>query len=138
MTVAIISAASIGLLIFVLGFLVSLARTRSKVITGVGGPTEFLTKAVRAHANSAEYAPVIMVLMLVVGVANEARMVEPFAPLNLLMIAIAASRYLHAAGFLFCETLEKPHALKAIGAVVTYVGGVILSVAAIAAVLAPR
>ena len=52
-----------------------------------------------------------------------------------LVIAITLARVLHAAGFLICRTLEKPHPLKAIGAVVTYFGGVILAVMVIGKVL---
>jgi hypothetical protein len=43
------------------------------------------------------------------------------------MIAVTASRFLHAAGFLFCETLEKPHAFKALGVLITYLGSLALA-----------
>jgi len=141
MTVAVVSAALLGLLVLGLGFVVSIARVRSKTVTGVGAPEDFLTKAVRAHANAAEYAPVLMVLFLIDGLALEqdvSRPADAFGLVEGLIVAVAASRFVHAAGFLLCRTLEKPHLLKGLGAVVTYFGGAALGVAAIAAVLGAR
>ena len=43
------------------------------------------------------------------------------------IIAVTVARFIHALGFLICGTLEKPHILKAIGALFTYLGGLILS-----------
>ncbi|MEO1311407.1 MAG: MAPEG family protein [Pseudomonadota bacterium] len=140
MLFAVISAAALGLLVFVLGFWVSIERTRSKVITGAPDPASSLAKTVRAHGNATEYAPTLMVLLLIVGVALERDMSrDPAAagPVVWLMLVVTASRFIHAAGFLLCETLEKPHVLKAIGAIVTYVGGAALSIVAIASVLQP-
>ena len=45
-----------------------------------------------------------------------------------LVVLITLSRILHALGFLVCATLEKPHPLKALGALVTYVGGLALAI----------
>jgi len=126
MTIAIYCISAMALLIFALGLWVSVQRGRTNVITGIEtDPTSGLNKAVRAHANAAEYVPTLGVLMLYLGT-------QPMAAwVGWVMIIAAASRYLTAIGFLACATLEKPHILKAIGALGTYAGGIALCVAAV-------
>ncbi len=63
MTIAIICAALLGLLVFGLGFFVSLMRGRTGVNFGyTANPTDPLHKLVRAHGNAAEYAPMLAIL----------------------------------------------------------------------------
>lgn len=139
MLVAVLCAASLGLLVLLLGFWVSIQRVRTRVITGApDDPTSTLAKAVRAHGNATEFAPTLMVLLLIVGVALEQDMSRDpaaFGPVAWLMLAVTLSRFLHAAGFLFCETLAKPHIFKGLGAAITYFGGSALALVAIASVL---
>ncbi len=124
MKVAIICTALLGLLLFVLGLVVSSTRAS----TGKAGaypqdPADQLFKRIRAHANTAEYAPMLAILMLVAANRNPAIWV-------LWTMGIAtASRYLLVAGVLMSSTLDKPHPLRFLGALVTYITGVILSVA---------
>ncbi len=117
----------------------SIQRVRTRVITGApDDPTSTLAKAVRAHGNATEFAPTLMVLLLIVGVALEQDMSRDpaaFGPVAWLMLAVTLSRFLHAAGFLFCETLAKPHIFKGLGAAITYFGGSALALVAIASVL---
>jgi uncharacterized membrane protein YecN with MAPEG domain len=81
-------------------------------------------KMVRAHGNATEYAPMLAVLMLLVGAR------EPAIWALWVMGIVTASRYLHAAGVIFSPTLAKPHPLRFVGALGTYLGGLVLCVAA--------
>ena len=126
MRVAIICTASLGLLLFVLGLAVSLTRGRTGVISGSSNdPADSLFKLVRAHGNTAEYAPMLAVLFLLVGERDPATWA-----LWTMGIAVV-SRYLIAIGMIFGPTLAKPYPLRFVGALGTYVTGVLLCIAAI-------
>ena len=128
MTTAIACCAWLGLLIFGLGFWVSMMRGRTQTVIGnAPDPADPLHKAVRAHANAAEYAPMLGVLMLALGAR------EPAGWVLTTMWVATASRFVHAAGMLLCPTLAKPHPLRFLGAVGTYVAGIALCVAALRA-----
>lgn len=130
MTTAVLSSAAMALLIFLLGFLVSLRRGQTDIITGMeSDPTSSLNKAVRAHGNAAEYVPILAVLALYLGTQSPAAWVEWS------IIVAAVSRYLTAIGFLTCATLARPHPLKAIGALGTYLAGIALCAAAVMTVV---
>jgi len=45
-------------------------------------------------------------------------------------VAATLFRYLHAAGMLVCPSLDQPHPLRFVGALGTYVTGLVLAVAA--------
>ncbi|MEO0467014.1 MAG: MAPEG family protein [Pseudomonadota bacterium] len=125
MNVAIICIALNALLVFGLGFWVSLQRSQGERVIFHGAPldpTSGLAKAQRAHGNASEYAGAITALFLLCSLTG-----REGAIVASLMIAITAARYLVAFGFLTCKTLEKPHWAKAVGALVTYVGGIVLS-----------
>ena len=125
MTTAVLCVVAMALLIFVLGFWVSIQRGRTNVITGIQtDPTSGLNKAVRAHGNAAEFVPVLAILTLYLGTQDVAAWV------GWAMIVAVVSRYLTVIGFLTCKTLEKPHVLKALGALGTYVAGIAMCVAA--------
>jgi uncharacterized membrane protein YecN with MAPEG domain len=125
MMTAVVCTALLGLLVFGLGLAVSLTRGQTGTIIGANpDPTDRLYKMVRAHANATEFAPMLAVLMLLIGSHNPASWI-------LWVIGIATlSRYLHAAGMIFCPTLAQLHPLRFIGALLTYVCGLILSVVA--------
>ncbi len=130
MFTAVITTAAMAALIFVLGFLVSIRRTQTDIITGLeNDPTSKLNKAVRAHGNAAEYVPVLAVLTIYLGLQG------PVIWAEWAMIVAAVSRYLVAIGFLVCTTLARPHPLKAIGAIGTYLSGLALCVAAVLTVV---
>jgi hypothetical protein len=130
MTIILCSAALI-ILTLLLAFWTSIQRGASKTIAYGAplDPTSSMAKAQRAHGNAAEYAALLVALFLVVGFAYEGR--DLGALVTYTIIAVTVSRLLHALGFLLCATLEKPHALKAIGALITYVGGILLAVLAV-------
>jgi uncharacterized protein len=125
MHIATICTALLGLLLFGLGLAVSNTRNRTNTIAGSStDPADFLYKMVRAHGNTAEYAPMFGVLFLLVGERNPATWV-----LWTMGIAVA-SRYLIAIGMIVSPTLAKPHPLRFAGAVGTYLSGIVLSIAA--------
>jgi uncharacterized membrane protein YecN with MAPEG domain len=121
MTTAIICVALLGILLFGLGFAVSTIRGRTDTTSGSSGdPAEVLHKLVRSHGNTSEYAGMLAVLILLVGSR------EPSTWGIASMIGATASRYLLAAGLILNETMEKPHPLRFIGALGTYVFGLAL------------
>lgn len=126
-SIIIICSASLVILTILLAFWTSMQRGSSKTISYGAplDPTSAMAKAQRAHGNSAEYAALLIGLFLITGFAYAGRDLGDLVTWT--MIAVTASRFIHAAGFLFCETLEKPHALKAIGALVTYLGSLLLA-----------
>jgi len=125
MNVAIVCTALLGLLVFGLGLAVSLTRGATRTNFGfTPDPTDRLYKRVRAHGNAAEYAPMLAILILLIGARNPAPwMVWTF-------VAATLFRYLHAAGMLVCPSLDRPHPLRFVGALGTYVTGLVLAVAA--------
>lgn len=126
MTTAAICAGLLGLLLFGLGFAVSLTRGSSGVNFGFEpDPTSPLYKRVRAHGNASEYAPMLAVLMLFLGTR------EPGAWVLWTMGIATASRYLHAAGMLMSPTLDAVQPLRFAGALGTYLAGLALCAAAL-------
>jgi hypothetical protein len=124
-SVALACIALLGLLLFGLGLAVSLKRGSSNVVIGhPSDPADPLHKLVRAHGNTAEYAPLLAVLMLALALG------EPPPVWAVWCMGLAtASRYLLAAGMLLSPTLAKPHPLRFVGALGTYLTGLALSVA---------
>jgi uncharacterized protein len=125
MTIAIVCTALLAVLLFGLGVAVSLTRGSTNTVIGynVTDPTDRLHKLCRAHGNAAEYAPMLALLILVVGARQPATwMIWTF-------IAATVCRYLHAAGMIFPATLAAPNPLRFIGALGTYVTGLALVVA---------
>lgn len=126
MIVAVGCVALLGMLLFGLGLGVSLTRQRTETVFGCPiDPTDPLYKISRAHGNTAEYAPMFAVLMLIVG-AND----PPAWALWTMALAVA-SRYALAAGILFGPTMAEPHPLRFVGATGTYATGLALCVAAL-------
>lgn len=129
MTTALICIALLGILLFGLGFAVSMVRGQTGRIIGHSDvPGDRLHKVVRAHGNTAEYAPFLAILMLLLGSRSPATWV-----LWCMGIATAA-RYSIAAGMLLSPSLAKPHPLRFLGAVGTYLAGIALCVAALMSV----
>jgi uncharacterized membrane protein YecN with MAPEG domain len=125
MTTAIVCAALLGLLLFALGLYVSAARGADKAGAYPSDPADPFFKRMRAHGNTAEYAPMMAVLILICGARN------PSTWVLVLMWLAVASRYSIAAGILMSSTLDKPQPLRFIGATGTYLTGIALSIAAL-------
>jgi len=105
-------------------------RARTETVGGVNqDPADPLYKAVRAHGNTAEYAPMAALLILYLGTQGPAIWVL------WVMGIVTACRYSIAIGILMSPTLDKPHPLRFIGALGTYLGGVALVVAAMLTIM---
>ena len=124
MKTAVVCTGLMGLLLFALGLYVSTKRGRTgKVGTTPQDPSDKLFKAIRAHGNTTEYVPMLAVLMLYLGAQS------PATWLLVVMGIVTACRFLIVIGIITSPTLAKPHPLRFIGALGTYVGGAVLSVA---------
>lgn len=122
-SLALTSVAILGLLLFGLGLAVTAVRGKTHVRMGAASdPDHLLNRLIRAHGNTAEYAPFLAVLFLVVGAHQSGHMA-----LGLVAVATAA-RVLLVVGLITCASLSRPNALRAIGATLTYVTGIWLSV----------
>ena len=126
MKIAVICAGLLGLLVFGLGLIVSMVRGNSRINFGyTPDPTNRLYKLVRAHGNAAEYAPMLAVLILYLGTRN------PGTWLLWTFVAATVFRYLHALGMVLGRTLDAPDPLRFVGALGTYVTGLVLAVVAV-------
>lgn len=130
MVVAHVCIAVLGLMVFLLGFNVSLNRRKARVGAGLpDDPTSPLFKASRAHGNTCEYAPAMMVLIYVVASLNPSPWV-----LGLIVLA-TLSRCLLVVGILTSKTLASSNPWRFIGALGTYIFGGFLAVALLFSVL---
>lgn len=125
-TTLIICAAALGLLVFSLGFNVSLTRARTKdVHSGGSDPAGMMMKAVRAHANASEYIGVIIALFVVTALVYQGR--DLGLTVSIFVIGITIARFVHAFGMLTCKTLAEPNPFRFIGAFFTFTFGFLLS-----------
>jgi uncharacterized membrane protein YecN with MAPEG domain len=122
--IAIDCVAALGALIFGLGFAITAVRTGSGTLTDSGSdPASRLYKFVRAHGNTAEYAPFLAVMILYLGSHNPANWVV------WTMIAATTFRYLLVAGMILPATMARPNPMRVVGAIGTYFAGAALCVA---------
>ena len=116
--------AILGLLLFGLGLLVSMMRLREHSIAGCADdPANLLHKLVRAHGNTAEYAPFLAVLFLFLGARSPSTMTVS------LMIIATVCRCLLVVGLVAFPTMAKPNPLRFVGAIGTYAAGIGLCLA---------
>ncbi|MBN3820977.1 MAPEG family protein [Paraburkholderia sp. Se-20369] len=123
-SIALACTAVLGLLLFGLGLAVSIGRFRAT--TGDGSapdPANPLHRLVRAHGNTAEYAPFLAVLFLYFG------MHEPSDAILSLIVAATVCRCLLVVGLLAWPTMSKPNPARFVGALGTYLCGAALSIA---------
>jgi uncharacterized membrane protein YecN with MAPEG domain len=122
MNIAIVCTALLGLLLFGLGFYVSIQRQQSRRSIGHDvSPVDPLHRAVRAHANTAEYAPFFAVLFLWYATRP--------APTWILAIIVLATvaRFALAGALLLGPTLSRPNPARLFGALFTYLCGLALA-----------
>jgi uncharacterized membrane protein YecN with MAPEG domain len=113
----------LGLLVFGLGLAISLTRRRLGIGTGYpDDPSHPLYKLVRAHTNTIEYAPTLGLLIYIVDTFHSGPWVSAMT------IGATVSRYLMVAGMLLSGTHAKAHPLRFLGALGTYVFGLVLCV----------
>jgi uncharacterized protein len=122
MNIAILCTVVLGLLLFALGLNVSITRKRHA--KGIGHdlrPDDPVHRAVRAHGNTAEYAPFLAALFLWYAAHG--------APVwvNVTIIIATLARLLIAAGLLWGGPLNQANPLRAIGALFTYLAGLVLT-----------
>ena len=126
-SIALGCTAVLGLTLFLLGFAISIERSRVGTLSGsTPEPDQRLTKLVRAHGNAAEYVPFFAVLFLFLGSRN-----PPDWQLWC-MAGATACRLLHVVALLAWPTMARPNPARAIGALGTYGFGVALCVALLA------
>ncbi|WP_296657958.1 MAPEG family protein [Paraburkholderia sp.] len=114
----------LGLLLFVLGLSVTVVRSRVGLLSGYAPePDLLLTKLVRAHGNTAEYAAFFAALFLYLGAQN-----PPHWQLWCMAGAMAC-RLLLVVSLVAWPTMSKPNPARAIGALGTYVFGAALCIA---------
>jgi hypothetical protein len=123
----IVCLALLGALLFGLGLAVSLARTKVARFDGYApGSDDFLHKLVRAHGNTAEYAPYLGVLIVYLASRPIATWVE------WVIVGTTAARFAIVVGLLAFQDMAKPNPVRFIGALGTYIGGLALCWAAVA------
>jgi uncharacterized protein len=124
MTTAVVCTALLALLVFGLGMNVSRIRgtTTDQFPTD---PTDGLFVAVRAHGNATEYVPTLAILILLVGSR------DPAAWMVAVFVVATAARYVHAVGIFTASDLARQTPLRILGAMGTYLCGLLLVVAAL-------
>ena len=119
---ALLCIATLGLLLFALGLAVSGARAKSRVLIGVTPDADhLLNRLVRAHGNTAEYAPFLALLFLVHGARHPGPLVVGF------IVAATLSRIVFVVGLLTARSLSRPSPLRFLGAAGTYGCGIWLA-----------
>jgi uncharacterized protein len=122
MNIAIVCTALLGLLLFGLGLNVSLQRRQNRRSVGYeASPTDPLHRAVRAHANTAEYAPFFAVLFLWYATRP--------APVWIIAIIVLATvaRFALAGALLLGPSLNRANPARMFGALFTYICGLALA-----------
>ena len=121
----IIAITLLAILVLGLGFNVSLQRNKTKTGISAGSdPASPLMKAVRAHANAAEYNGLLIGLFVTMALVYQGRDLGLFA--SAIVIVLTLARFTHAFGMLTCATLEQSNPFRFIGALLTYLAGFIL------------
>ena len=128
MNVAVFCTGMLGLLVFGLGFGVSALRGSSRTnFAYTVDPTDRLYKLVRAHGNAVEYAPMLALLTWYLGAHQPGRFVV------WTFVVATLCRYLHALGMILAKSLDGVDPLRFMGALGTYVTGIVLVVAVLLA-----
>ncbi len=121
-TELILASGLLGLLVFALGFNVSLQRNKSREGVSVGtDPKSPLLKANRAHANAAEYNGVLIALFVVIALVYRNRDLGLLATSLVGLVTLA--RFSHAFGMLTCKSLNEKNPFRFAGALITYLAG---------------
>ena len=123
MATAVICIGILGLLVFGLGLAVSLTRGRTETLYGASeDPSSLMYKMNRAHGNTIEYAPMLAVLMAYIGTF------QPSHWIAWVMIAAVVCRVLFVFGIITGETMNKANPFRFIGALGTYITGLVMVV----------
>ncbi len=118
MNVELMCIVLLALLTIVLGIFVTVARGKFNVLSGsADDPEDTLNKLIRAHGNTIEYAPVLMILIYILSQYEYAAWVGWFIAL------VTFCRYLFVLGIIVPKTMAKPNPMRFVGAVGTYIFG---------------
>jgi len=124
MDIPLVCTALLGLLLFGQGLHVSLTRRLTgRIIGHDNGPTDAMHRAVRAHANTAEYAPYLAILFLWHGTHHPAQWIVA------VIVVATVSRFSLVIGLLWGGPLDKPNWFRFFGALTTYICGIVLAAA---------
>ena len=107
-------AAVLALIFFALSVWVSAGRGRFKVNHGDGGNAA-LQRRIRAHANFAEYVPLILILVAFLESSGASRFTA-----HLLLLPLTLARLAHPVGMLAPENSAQQLAFRGAGAGVTW------------------
>jgi len=119
--ILVLTAGVLGVIFFILTVWVVAERNKTKQMLGDGG-SQTLQVAIRAHANFAEFVPMILILL--------ACLVHEFANptfFALLCLALVVGRILHPFGI----RILTPNVPRAVGAMLTWAVLIISSIAVI-------
>jgi len=123
MIVALTCIACLGLLNVGLGFYVSMVRGKTGVMIGVPeDATHRMTRAVRAHSNTAEYSAMLSVLMYILATQ------DPQTWVLWCMVGATLARCSIVIGLLTGD-LSRPTPARFAGSLGTYIFGIALSIA---------
>lgn len=121
MVIAVLCVALLGFLVVGLGLVVSMTRGSTKTMYGYNiDPADRLYKAVRAHGNTTEYAPMLAVLILTLGMLN------PAPWMMWCMGLVTLSRYIFVFGIVLPPSMAQLSKLRFIGSLGTYLFGMAL------------
>lgn len=124
MKIEIVCIGLLGVLSLSLGILVTIGRGKFNVLIGHSDdPENTLHKWVRAHANTVEYTPLLMILFYLLSLNSIEKWMWWF------IVLVTACRFLLVVGILYPQTMAKPNPARFIGAVGTYILGLGLCVA---------
>jgi uncharacterized membrane protein YecN with MAPEG domain len=118
-------AALCGLLILVLAFRVSLLRMRHRVAIGDGGVAE-LSRAIRVHANTVEFVPIFVLLSLCY---------EAYAGASAVLVGLVGVFVFARLAFAIGFSLAPVHPLRRLGAGLSYLTLLLMSLLLLAAVV---
>lgn len=113
MQILILCAAALVLLFALLSVNVSLVRL--KMGKQPDTPELELKKAVRAHGNASEYIPLFLAVMFFFHMTGPTTLVIATA------VVATVSRYAHAIGMFVAPSLNRPHPVRFVGALGTYI-----------------
>ncbi len=121
--VVIYCTAALGCLLFLLGLAVSILRFSTRIGSGQSPEKNApINRVIRAHANTAEFAPFLAVLFLYFGWRGPSDLAV------WLIVAATVCRFLLVIGLIASPSMSRPNPARFIGALGTYLCGAVLSV----------
>lgn len=119
------SCTTLALLLFILGLWISILRFKTGILRGGDErhPDSLINRVIRAHGNTAEFAPMLVALYLAHG------LVHPAMPawLQGLVGATVVCRLMLVIGLIAWPSLSRPNPMRFLGALGTYLGGAALA-----------